>query len=103
MGQRLLLFVHMKRASVGDISGGLGLALLSRAFEPVTGDEWFATRGAQLRRHESIGRVHNDALGILSERIERSRAVHGLLNVRKKFPCSDKLFTQRFHRHSYMH
>ena len=81
MRQRLLLFINVEGPGVSNISGGFFAVLLGRAVEQVTGSERTPVRTHQLRRHEPVGRIHDDAHRLFAHRIERGRSVYGLRYV----------------------
>src|SRR5438552_1561458 len=97
VGEGLLHLVGVKRSGIGDVAQGPLLDLLISAAVPIAGRKLPTARAHQLRGHVAVGRVHDDALGLLSHRVEGCRSIDGLLDVGHELPGSDQALTQRLH------
>jgi len=78
--ERLLFFVNIKRAGIGNVS--------SCFFDEFFRRKLPAAGAHELRRHISVGRVHNNTLRLFAKRAAFRRSIYGGLDVRDKSPSA---------------
>ncbi|MOA31852.1 hypothetical protein D3C78_1530310 [compost metagenome] len=94
MGERALVLVDVEGAAIGDIGRRLVLIFRRRAVEPVAGGEAAALGLHQLRRHVAVRGVHDDALGMLAQRVGLGGAIHRPFDIGNQLPGTDQLIAK---------